>query len=126
MSVHWEKVLTDPLGLAGYVLFLVFGVVTLIAKRRTALHRWVVPAGFTMAAVLLLSCLYLAYHRKSPPTPVLPTTQSPQAASMHINKVDQKVENGNAVAGVQGSVTITSVPAASRTPTKQQNSKPKH
>jgi hypothetical protein len=106
VSFHWEKVSTDPLGLAGFALSLVFGAVTIVAKQKRPKYKWVLPVGFALAALSIAVGLRLAYLRQfaAPPPP-----QSPVAApgpSMTINRVDQKVSNGNAVTGVQGEVTI--------------------
>jgi len=109
MSVPWEKVLTNPLGLAGYALCLVFGVVTLIAKKREQKPRWVIPAGFALAAICVLGGLALAYHRETQETPAKPQVAGP-AGQMKIDKIEQKVTNGAAIAGVQGDVTVSPPP----------------
>ena len=103
MAVPWEKVLTNPLGLAGYALFLVFVVVKLLVKQRKPRNNWIVPVGFALAAACVFGGLGLAYLHQSRLT-VQPTP------SMKIGNVDQKVKNGNAVTGVQGDVTITPDP----------------
>lgn len=59
-SIEWTKVLIHPLGLAGYVLFLLFGLVAR-AKRRDE-RRWILPAAFVAAGIALLGGLGLAYQ----------------------------------------------------------------
>lgn len=124
MSIHWEKILSDPLGLSGYALFLVFGVVTYVIKQRKPANRWVVPSGFILAALCIIGGITIAYRREQKPSPTQPgpapasaSTQPATPPSMHIDKVEQKVSGGNAVAGVQGNVTIQSgAPAQSAKP----------
>ena len=109
MSIHWEKVLTDPLGFAGYALFLMFSVVTVVVKQRKPRNEWIVPAGFALATVCVLGGLALAYHREPKGSVASPNTTAPNS-SMHIDKIEQNVGNGNAVAGVQGDVSSSPAP----------------
>lgn len=118
MSVPWEKVITDPLGFSGYALFLVFGLVTLLARQQKPKHEWIVPVGIVLAAVCLIGGLVLAYRRQPVAPVALPNVAAPKS-SMQIDKVDQKVDNGNAVTGVQGDVTITSNPPPKGSKPKQ-------
>ena len=102
MAIPSEKILTDPLGLAGYALFLVFGVITLILRKRQKKHQWLVPTGAVLACLCVVAGLSLAFLRESrlKPPPVAPVQ------SMHIDSVEQTVTSGSAVTGVQGNVTI--------------------
>jgi hypothetical protein len=115
MGIPWEKVVTDPLGLTAYALSLVFGIVSFEARRRKLKYQWVVPAGFAMAAVCVLGGLSLAYLREAGAN-LKANAPNP---SLHIDKLEQKVGNGNAVAGVQGDVKITP-PSASDDPKAKQ------
>jgi len=103
LSIHFEKVLTDPLGLAGYALFLIFGVVTLVVKQNKPKVRWTVPAGFALGALCVIGCLSLAYRRQTVLSQPPPPNIAP-SPSLKIDKVDQKVNCGDAVAGIQGNV----------------------
>ena len=47
----WTKVVTNPLGLAGFALFLVFGYLAKI--KRNDERRWLSPVAFAIAAVAL-------------------------------------------------------------------------
>jgi hypothetical protein len=114
VSIPWEKVLTDPLGLAGFALFLIFGAVTVVIKQRKPTNRWVVSAGVALAALSVLGGLTLAFLRK-PLMPVTPPNPTAPTNSMQVDKVEQKVGSGNAVAGVQGNVTVTA-PSAPTSP----------
>lgn len=85
-TVEWTKVLMHPLGLVGYVLFLLFGLVAR-AKRRDE-KRWLFPAALGAAGIALMGALGLAYlevdHQQRErlselpnpsPTPVSSSTQ---------------------------------------------------
>jgi hypothetical protein len=113
--MDWMKVITHPLGIAGFALALVFGVVgrVIVQKHRKNI-QWIVPAAYALAAVCIVGGLALAYRRESMTPPVKPDT----VGTMRIDKIDQKVGNGTAVAGVQGNVTVNA-------PNPQKESKPK-
>jgi hypothetical protein len=104
------KILTDPLGLAGYALFLIFGAITLVLKKRLKKHYWLIPTGAVLGALCIIAGLSLAFFRGSrlPPPPVAPVQ------SMHLDSVEQTVTDGSAVTGVQGSVTIDEKSTASQ------------
>ena len=55
----WTKVVVQPLGLAGFALFLVFGLVARI--KRTDDRRWLSKAAFSMAFLALVGGLVLSY-----------------------------------------------------------------
>lgn len=59
-SMEWTKVLIHPLGLAGYTLFLLFGLLAR-AKHRDE-RRWILPAALIAAAMALFGGLGLAYQ----------------------------------------------------------------
>lgn len=123
--MDWTKVITDPLGLAGFALALVFGFVA-----RTRKPAWVMPVSIILAAVCIFGSLFLAYERvssekkeagkKLEPVAEPPNSRDPPAAanSMKIDKIEQHVERGSAVSGLQGNVTIN-------VPAPQNESKPK-
>jgi hypothetical protein len=120
----WSKVLTDPLGLSGFALFVAFSTLGLLAKRKLA-KKWVwLPNGvFAMACACLLAGLFLAYLqiRKAGLEP-LPTTVNQQ----HIDQIDQQSSGSGAVnaAGVQGSVTTNNTESGEdSTKTKQKATK---
>jgi hypothetical protein len=56
---EWTKALTHPLGLAGYVLFFLFGLLALVKPRDH--RRWLVPAVLFAASIALLGGLGLVY-----------------------------------------------------------------
>ena len=116
--MDWIKVITDPLGIAGYALALVFGITgRIISQKGKRNAKWVAPTAFAFALVCIIGGLTLAYSRGVTPLPVRPKPASDQTQSMHIDKIDQK-GNGAAVAGVQGNVTVNA-------PSSQTESKPK-
>ena len=107
----WIKVLTHPLGLAGFALFLVF---TLVAKaKQRSERRWLSPAAVLIALVALLGGLSLDYRQLSIDTQSTPKVgTSPAQASAPLQQpvlVDQHTTGPGspAVNGVTGDVTIT-------------------
>jgi len=134
MSIHWEKLLTSPLGLAGYALFLVFSVITIVIKQRKPTNQWAAPTGFALAAICILGCLTIAYRHeqnsaeqsakeadKQPPKQTPPN--QPAQQSLTTGDIHQKADNGVAAAGVQGNITVNTTNPASQ-PTSQAD-KPK-
>jgi apolipoprotein N-acyltransferase len=86
--MQWEKVITDPLGIAGFALSLVFTLATrMISQKRKEQNRWLAPAAYALAAVCVIGGFAL------PPSPAITTGNIEQNG------------NGN-VAGVQGNVNI--------------------
>jgi hypothetical protein len=104
----WTKVVTEPLGLAGFALFLVFGVLSRI--KRDDERRWLGPLAMAMAVLALTGGLTLAYLKGSPQA--APQTISAPAAQptpkTQTNLVDQKSTGAGSpnVQDVQGNVTI--------------------
>ncbi len=97
----WIKVVTHPLGLAGFALFLAFSITAKkIPARRPA---WLTPLFFAMACAALLGGLVLSYRQVNRTVPP-PTTVNQQ----RINQINQQSSGNGAVnnAGVQGGVTI--------------------
>ena len=103
----WTKVVTEPLGLAGFALFLVFGVLSRVKRQKEL--PWLAPVASVMAILALAGGLTLAFLRSSrqsaaaappPPTGVQETQK---------NQVEQKTTGAGSpiVQGVQGDVTIT-------------------
>jgi len=108
--MDWSKVVTDPLGLVGFALALVFGVASQIVRRRHGTRgQWMVVAAYVLAAVSVVSGLAIAYRRASPvvPAPANPVqgtpalaAPAPAAPSLTIDRIEQ---HGNTnIAGVQG------------------------
>jgi hypothetical protein len=94
----WIAVVTSPLGLAAFALFLVF---TALAKSRVRTERTIFAV---LAAVTLVSAIGIAAFtasRPKPEDPTLPQANPPTA-------VQQITEGANspAVANTRGSVTI--------------------
>ncbi len=106
---EWTKVVTQPLGLAGFVLFLVFGYLAKV-KRQDA-RRWLSPVAFAIAAVALIGGLVIAYVQV--PKSVAPASNPanpPASIQQQTNQQVQQTTSGQgspAVQGVQGDVTIT-------------------
>jgi len=66
----WTKVVTHPLGLAGFALFLVFSLVARVKRRDE--RRWIFPVSLVMAVLALGGGLSLAYRQsKNNPAAVI-------------------------------------------------------
>ena len=119
--MDWTKVVTDPLGIAGFAIALVFGAVSrVLAKKNGRSAAWLVPGAYALALICVLGGIVLAYQRQKSVDaaqyhPFQPPTSNATAPSMRIGTIGQKVENGSAVAGVQGSV-IVNAPAKKEDP----------
>ena len=102
----WIKVVTEPLGLAGFALFLVFGVLARVKKQDE--RRWLGPLASGMAVLALVGGLTLAYVKASQsPTPQAASTPTAKApAPMQTNQVEQTT-TGKGSPAVQGDVNIT-------------------
>lgn len=107
-TVEWAKVVTDPLGLAGFALALVFSLVgRFVVKKRSINANWLIPAAYALAVVCVIGGLFLAQNRQAASNvPSRKSDPGPQQPSMQIQHIQQDVSNGSAVAGVQGNVTI--------------------
>jgi hypothetical protein len=117
--MEWTKVVTDPLGLTGFALALVFGVITKIVSRPKNRSRWMVPAAFAMAAICMLGGLALAYFRGASNSPaddrravgtVTGASQPARLQTLKIDKLVQQTQSGVNAAGIQGAVTIQDKP----------------
>ena len=117
---EWTKVVTHPLGLAGFVLFLVFGY--LAKTKRRDERRWLSPVAFAIAAVALIGGLVLAYVEV--PKPVPPSVQTSKPAAPTQQQTNQQVQQTSTgegspnVQGVQGDVTITVDQSTGKTKTE--------
>jgi len=119
MNPHLEKIVTDPLALAGYALFLVFGIVTLVIKGKNKQNQWIVPAGFILAVICAMGGLAIGWHRDVTKTVNTSLPAPLPQPVMKIDKIEQKVDSGNATAGVQGSVTNNQAPPEKPSKPKQ-------
>jgi len=103
----WTKVVTDPLGLAGFALFLVFEYLAKVKKSDQ--RRWLAPLAVFAGIAALIGGLGLGYVRVS--KSVMPSSQTSAApARQQINQVQQSsgAPGSPNVQGVQGGdVTIT-------------------
>lgn len=111
----WTQVVTDPLGLVGFVLFLVFGFLAKVGLSRD--QRWLAMAAVAMAFVVLVGGLALSWMKTRPavsPPPSMsastppPTQAAPAAPTAPASTSTQTTHGAQspAVQGVQGDVTI--------------------
>lgn len=107
---EWAKVVTQPLGLIGFVLFLVFGY--LAKTKRLDERRWVSPVAFSFAAIALIGGFALAYVETSksldrtiqsisPPSPIQQTSQANQVKQNSTGAGSPNVQD------IKGDVVIT-------------------
>lgn len=105
---EWAKVVTNPLGLAGFALFLIFG---LIAKvKRSDEKRWITRVAACMAIAALAGGVAIACIQAFRPTPSAAISNSPApGAKQTCEATDQKSLGAGSpnVNCVQGNVTIT-------------------
>jgi hypothetical protein len=84
----WTKVVTHPLGLAAFALFLVF--VFLGSKRRSKRPAWLSTVAFGLSAVALFGGLTLAYRANEssgehPPSQIMPSIRQTAIGSANSN-----------------------------------------
>jgi hypothetical protein len=92
----WVQVVTHPLGLAGFALFLVFSFLGRMKKK----PDWFPIGAYAMAILALVGGLFIAYRQESP-SPVA-------AADQQIGSIQQtQIGTGANVADVKGPVTVT-------------------
>lgn len=102
----WIKVVTHPLGLAGFALFLVFGYLAKVKRNNE--RRWLSRAAVAVAVVPLAGGLFIAYAEISKPaTPSAQTSKAP--VQQQTNQVQQSTTGPGSptVQGVQADVTAT-------------------
>jgi hypothetical protein len=64
--MEWTKVITNPLGLAGFALSLVFGSLSRLQRvRQGTVGRWSAPVAYLLAAGCIVGGLFLAYQQES-------------------------------------------------------------
>jgi len=105
----WTRVVTNPLGLVGFALFLVFGYLAKV--RRNDERRWLSPAAVALAVLALVGGLLIAYKQLPQPSPQPAQTTQPQLpAKQQTNSDVQQTSTGEGspnVQSVQGDVNIT-------------------
>jgi hypothetical protein len=103
---EWTKVVSNPLGLAGFALFLVFAY---LAKVKSAdERRWLSPAAVLVALAALLGGLLIAYAQI--PKPALPAQTNGASPSQQMPRRVEQISTGEGspnIQGVQGNITLT-------------------
>jgi hypothetical protein len=120
---EWLKVVTDPLGLAGFALFILFGYAAKV--KRSDERRWLSPLAAFAGIAALIGGLAIGYVRV--PKAAVPSAQTGIVpAQQQTNRVQQTSSGAGSpnVQGVQGNVTIrvdqTADATKSPTPTEKQ------
>jgi hypothetical protein len=98
----WTKVVTNPLGLAGFVLFLVFGYLSKI--KRSNERRWISFVALLLAIAALIGGLAIAYVQVPKASQPSPQISQPLVPAVKQSSTGQGSPN---VQSVQGNVTIT-------------------
>jgi hypothetical protein len=96
--MSWQSSVKHPLGLAGYALTLVFGLVARFGP--TDQHPWLMPVAVSMAGVSLIGALIIASrHRSASHSETTPSE----------TKVVQETQGDQApaIAHVQGNVSLS-------------------
>jgi hypothetical protein len=105
----WTKVVTDPLGLAGFALSLLFSVIAKLANKSE--RKWVSRTAVGAAVFTLVSCLALALLRttRAVPQPGGKVGSVGTTTLQQTNDVHQSTSGPGspAIQGVQGNVTVT-------------------
>jgi hypothetical protein len=105
--MDWTDVVTHPLGIAGFAIAVMLTVVARIARKRNPTARRLLYGIYGLAAVSVVVGLGLAIVQSAAPRqPPAAKTAEKTSPSMHIDTIEQKAPQGNAVAGVQGDVNI--------------------
>ena len=95
----WIKVVTHPLGLTGFALFLVFSFLGRNRQRKKPI--WLTPLAFAMAFIAIIAGLSLSYQQNTHPTA--------PSSGQHIGTIKQTSSGSSTsnVAGVQGTVSLS-------------------
>ena len=118
---EWTRVLIYPLGLVGFSLSLVFGL--LARSKKGTKRRWPLVMAFLMAGVAILSSVALAFLQTTQTEPIqksldvtpqhssasTPVPQGPTHRGQHNRNIRQTSHGPNSpnIQGVQGNVTVT-------------------
>lgn len=109
---EWVKVLIHPLGLTGYALFLLFGLMAR-AKRRNE-RRWILPVTLLGACMALAGGIGLAYRDTSrtaqdPVKSLSAASPSMAQQPQQDERIQQRSSGANSpnVQGTEGDVTFT-------------------
>jgi hypothetical protein len=124
---EWTKVVSNPLGLAGFALFLVFAYLAKV--KRADERRWLSPVAVLVAVAALLGGLLIAYAQIPKAAPPAQTNgASPSAQTPGRVEQISTGEGSPNIQGVQGNITLTidqskAKTAAEDAPAKQSNQK---
>jgi hypothetical protein len=102
--LSWVNVVTDPLGLAGFALFLVFGVLAKLSRTRG--QTWLAISAVSMAAIALIGGLLLSWQRSD--IAQQQSTMVPAFSEQPLGEASQTTygEKSPAVQNIEGNVTI--------------------
>lgn len=100
----WINVVTDPLGLAGFALFLVFGFLAKVGLAKG--QQWLTISAVSMAAIALIGGMLLSWQRNE--ATHLQENATPSVSEHPSGETRQTThgEQSPAVQNVKGNVTI--------------------
>ena len=96
----WTQVITNPLGLAGFALFLVFGLLAKFGLKNKP--GWIIAVALVMALIALVGGLSLAWKQH---TAVDINTESTSRQTPHSNQITHG-DKSPAIQNVEGDVII--------------------
>src|SRR5437868_6322856 len=102
----WSKVVTEPLGLAGFALFLVFGFLSKLKRKDE--RRWLAPTAAAMGVAALAGGMVLSYFKAS-------QSSAHGASQIQVNQIQQTTTapDSPVFQGVQGNVTVNNQSSSS-------------
>jgi hypothetical protein len=104
----WAKIVNEPLGLAGFALFLIFAYLGKVKSGDK--RKWISPVAFACAAATLIGGFSLAFLQITKTVPPPDSAAKPPASAVQqINHTQQSSSGPGSpnVQGVNGDVTIT-------------------
>jgi len=121
-TAEWVKVITQPLGLVGFGLFLVFGYLGRLKRRDE--RRGLSAVAFALAGVALIGGLVIAYLQVPRPKQPAIVDQSKPSQKVQVQQSSTGPGSPN-VQGVDGNVTITVDQSSGKPPADRKQQKPK-
>lgn len=116
-QAEWIKVVTHPIGIAAFALFLVFLVLT--RTKKTDERRWLTPAFVILAIISLLGGFLLTFQEVSKTKPIIPDSNSPVQDNINV----QSHGNNSRATGINyENTTSNSNPSSEQNP-KRPNDK---
>ncbi len=117
----WAAVVTDPLGLAGFALFLIFVVLSKANRKKSG--TWLAPVFIVAALVSLVGGLWVGYSRQNETLIAQPGSPAPRSPLQGgTAPVIQKTtgDKSPVFMGVTGNVTVTIIDSEKKAPSENE------